>query len=54
MEPLVFDDLPEQALLLMDSATIIYWLEDHPSLGSRFQPLFDAHAAGSIRALIRS
>jgi predicted nucleic acid-binding protein len=49
MEPLAFDDLPEQALLLMDSAPIIYWLEDHPTLGSRFQPLFDAHAAGRLR-----
>jgi predicted nucleic acid-binding protein len=49
MEPITFDDLPEQALLLMDSAPIIYWLEDHPRLAPRFQLLFDAHAAGRLR-----
>ena len=27
MEPLDFDDLPEQALLLLDSAPIIYYLK---------------------------
>jgi predicted nucleic acid-binding protein len=49
MEPLALDDPPEQALLLMDSAPIIFWLEDHPRLAPRFQPLFDAHAAGRLR-----
>jgi predicted nucleic acid-binding protein len=49
MGPLTFDDLPEQALLLMDSAPIIYWLEDHPRLVARFGSLFDAHAAGRLR-----
>jgi predicted nucleic acid-binding protein len=49
MEPLRFDNLPEQALLLMDSPPIIYWLEDHPTLARRFKPLFDAHAAGRLR-----
>jgi len=49
MEPLAFDDLPEQALLLMDSAPIIYLLEDHPKFALRFRPLFAAHAAGRLR-----
>jgi predicted nucleic acid-binding protein len=49
MEPLAFDDLPEQALLLMDSAPIIYLLEGHPRFGPRFRPLFAAHAAGRLR-----
>jgi predicted nucleic acid-binding protein len=49
MEPLAFDDLPEGALLLIDSAPIIYVLEDHPRLASRFRPLFDAHAEGRLR-----
>jgi predicted nucleic acid-binding protein len=49
MEPLAFGDLPEGALLLVDSAPIIYVLEDHPRLASRFRPLFDAHAAGRLR-----
>jgi hypothetical protein len=29
MEPIAFDDLPEQALLLIDSAPIIYFIENH-------------------------
>lgn len=42
-------DLPDQALLLMDSAPVIYFLEDHPRLKLRFLPLFEAHAAGRLR-----
>jgi predicted nucleic acid-binding protein len=49
MEPVSFSDLPERALLLMDSAPIIYVLEAHPKLGPRFQPLFEAHAVGRVR-----
>jgi predicted nucleic acid-binding protein len=49
MEPLSIDDLPEQALLLIDSAPIIYFLEAHPQLGPRFKPLFEAHGAGRVR-----
>ncbi len=49
MEPLEFGDLPEQVLLLMDSAPIIYFLEGHPKFGLRFKPLFVAHAAGHLR-----
>ncbi|MCW5747596.1 MAG: type II toxin-antitoxin system VapC family toxin [Alphaproteobacteria bacterium] len=49
MEPLAFDDLPERALLLIDSAPIIYVLEGHARLAARFHPLFAAHAAGRLR-----
>jgi len=49
MEPLKFGDLPEEALLLVDSSPIIYVLEDHPQFGSRFAPLFAAHAVGRLR-----
>jgi predicted nucleic acid-binding protein len=49
MEPIEFDDLPGQALLLVDSAPIIYFLENHPQFGPRFQPLFEAHAVGRLR-----
>jgi predicted nucleic acid-binding protein len=49
MEPLRLDDLPEQALLLVDSAPIIYVLEGHQILGPRFRPIFEAHAAGRLR-----
>lgn len=49
MEPLNIDGLPDQALLLIDTAPIIYVLEEHPLLAARFRPLFDAHAAGRLR-----
>jgi predicted nucleic acid-binding protein len=49
MEPLEFENLPEQALLLLDSPPIIYFLENHPRLGLRFKPLFEAHGLGRLR-----
>jgi predicted nucleic acid-binding protein len=49
MEPLNFGDLPEEALLLIDTPPIIYLLEDHPQFGPRFASLFAAHAAGLLR-----
>lgn len=49
MEPLDTGGLPEGALLLMDSAPIIYCLEKHPRLATRYRPLFAGHAAGRLR-----
>jgi predicted nucleic acid-binding protein len=49
MEPLNLDSLPEQALLLIDSAPIIYVLESRTILADRFLPLFAAHAEGRFR-----
>ena len=49
MEPLGLDGLPEQALLLVDSAPIIYFLENHPKLARYFEPLFKSHGAGRLR-----
>ena len=49
MEPVDLSALPSDALLLLDSAPIIYILEDHPKFRRRFEPLFEAHAAGSLR-----
>jgi predicted nucleic acid-binding protein len=49
MEPLTSTDLPEHALLLVDSAPIIYFLESRAKLAQRFKPLFEAHAAGHLR-----
>ena len=49
MEPIEIDDLPERALLLVDTAPIIYTLEAHPRFAPRFKPLFEAHAAGRPR-----
>jgi predicted nucleic acid-binding protein len=48
MEPLAFG-LPEDALLLLDTAPIVYVLEEHAKLGARFRPLFAAHEAGRLR-----
>ncbi len=52
MGPLEFEDLPDEAVLLVDSAPIIYFLEGHPVLGPRFKPLFEAHAAGRLRFVV--
>ena len=52
MEPLALDDLPEQALLVVDSAPIIYVLEGHVSLAKRFEPVFAAHAAGRVHLAV--
>ncbi|MDP1533302.1 MAG: PIN domain-containing protein, partial [Rubrivivax sp.] len=49
MEPVDFGGLPENALVLLDSAPIIYFLEGHPKLGPRFTPLFEAHGTGRLR-----
>ncbi len=52
MEPLNVGDLPEHALLLVDSAPIIYVLEGRGVLSSRFEPLFAAHAQGTLRLAV--
>lgn len=52
MGPLNLDDPPEQALLLVDSAPILYVIAGHPRLGSVFEPLVAAHAAGHIRLAV--
>ena len=49
MEPLDLESLPEDALLLMNSAPIIYMLDGHPAFTPHFEPLFNAHAAGRLR-----
>jgi predicted nucleic acid-binding protein len=49
MEPLTVADLPQGALLLLDTAPIIFFLESHPTFASAYRPLFVAHAAGRVR-----
>jgi predicted nucleic acid-binding protein len=49
MDSLDIGDLPDSALVLIDSAPIIYVLEGHPRFGPRFKPLFEAHEAGRLR-----
>ncbi len=41
--------LPDGALVLVDSAPIIYVLEGHPKLAPRFRPLFERQAAGRLQ-----
>jgi predicted nucleic acid-binding protein len=46
---LTLKDLPDGALLLMDSAPIIYFLEEHPKFAGVFSSVFARHAAGDLR-----
>jgi hypothetical protein len=46
MEPINVAGLAEGALLLMDSAPIIYFLEGNPKFSPIFKPVFIAHDAG--------
>jgi predicted nucleic acid-binding protein len=52
MGPLNLAELPLHALLLIDSAPIIYFLEDRADFGSRFDPLFDMHSRGLVRVAV--
>src|ERR1043166_6909341 len=54
MGALDFSGLPPQALLLVDSAPIIYVLDRHAELGPRFRPLFEAQEADTVRFAITS
>jgi len=49
MAPIDLSRLPLDALVVLDSAPIIYLLEDHPKYRRRFEPIFDSHAAGHVR-----
>lgn len=48
MEPLDAAALPDGALVLVDSAPIIYILEANKKFAARFAPLFERHANGEI------
>ena len=45
-------DLPVGARVVVDSAPIIYVLEDHPQFAARFIGLFEAEAAGRVEILL--
>ena len=49
MEPVSVKGLPENPLLLIESAPIIYVLEDHPELAPVFRPVFEVHDKGRAR-----
>jgi predicted nucleic acid-binding protein len=40
--------IPTGATVVVDSAPIIYFLEDHPTLGARFAALFERVAQGEL------
>jgi predicted nucleic acid-binding protein len=48
MEPLNVSDLPAGALVLIDTAPIVYQLEGHPKYAARFRAIFEAHAVGRL------
>ena len=48
MEKLDAEAFASGARLLIDSAPIIYTLEDHPRYASRYRTLFARHAAGEL------
>ncbi len=52
MGTLDLEGLPEGALLLVDSAPLIYVVEAHPKWRPRFRPVFEAHEAGRFRLAI--
>lgn len=52
MEPVSLEGLPENALLLIDSAPLIYVLEGHPELAAVFRPVFEAHDEGLVRLAV--
>ena len=42
------DDLPDGAVVILDSAPVIYYFEDHPTLAERFEPVFKAQVEGRL------
>ena len=52
MGALSLEGLSDGALLLVDSAPIIYILENHGLLAPRFLPIFEAHERGAIRLAV--
>jgi predicted nucleic acid-binding protein len=47
-------DVPSGALLTVDTAPIIYYLEDHPVYAPRFAPLFAGVAAARVQVVVSS
>ncbi len=52
MGPLSLESLPHGAWIVIDSAPIIYVLENHSEYASRFLPVFQAHEAGALRLAV--
>ena len=52
MDALGIDSLDEGALVLVDTAPIIYVLEGHTQFAARFAPLFARHEAGTLNLAV--
>lgn len=52
MDSLDLESLEEGALVLADTAPIIYVLEAHAQFAARFSPLFARHAAGTLQLAV--
>lgn len=48
MELIESANIEDGAFLLIDTAPIVYILERHPRLASRFEALFERHARGEV------
>jgi len=48
VEPVDLAEVPDGALLLVDSGPLIHVLEGHPVQAARFRPLFERHAHGEL------
>lgn len=47
-----FATIPAGSTVVVDSAPLIYYLEDHPTLAKRFAPLFDRVAEGELNLVV--
>jgi predicted nucleic acid-binding protein len=52
MGALTLEGLPNDAVLLVDAAPIIYVLEKHGEFATRFRSVFEAQTAGAVRLAI--
>ena len=52
LQPLNPEVLPDGSLIAIDTAPLIYWLEEHPRWGPAYADLFEGIAAGRWRGLI--
>jgi len=48
MGALDLSGVPDGALLLLDSAPIIYWLDERPGFADRFEPIFARQGGGKF------
>lgn len=46
------EGIPHGAIVVVDSAPIIYYLENHPRFAERFAPCFDAAERGELEVAI--